>query len=257
MPLGPVTINLDPAAVLYREKLLIRTRGEIGPEVIELPSFTWEIEKKRVPDLGDKDMVRNWMRYLAIASAAVAEKTKGDLAFVVLVRIQSDDRTFSLAVHCPYSQIVEPLWDKATLESRFVGTTPDIRHKYALLDAQCPVVVAYSAASNEVLLTNENHIGNPMQFLEPEHCSTTSGLLNFIGALSLLEALKPDDAPHERAGEWVKSAIAARNDEWLRWFFHLAAERVVLDPKRILVVPDSPETYFYDYVRARDQGAEQ
>jgi hypothetical protein len=72
--------------------------------------------------------------------------------------------------------------------------------------------------------------------------------LNFIGALSLLEAMDPHSTSHfDRAEEWLRSAMAARADEWLRWFYHLAAEQVFFDSQRILIDPKRPETYFYDY----------
>lgn len=104
-----VNINLDPAAILYRAKLLARARSEIKQSAIALPSGTWEVEKKHVPGFNDRDMVRNWMRYVAYAASSVAENSGRDFAFVMLVRIRSDQESFSVSLYCPYMQIIEPI----------------------------------------------------------------------------------------------------------------------------------------------------
>lgn len=131
-----------------------------------------------------------------------------------------------------------------------------IRNRFVLLDVGvlCPLAFVYSHDSAWVLISNEHHVNHPMQFLEVERCDSTSGFLNFIGVLSLLQAQDSGSTHFTRAPAWIKSAMAARSDEWLRWFYHFVEDRI-FDPSRILVRPDNPETYFYDYSGKPDQGA--
>lgn len=244
-----VNIKLDPAAVLYRKKLLLRSRAGISSKAVELPSIKYTIQKKK-PDFNLRDTVKDWMRYLAYGCSALAKSFGQDLAFVALIRISSEKDPFTISMYCPYPQIFKPLRDSDALKHLAAEAgTPEIWHKYGLLEGLCPLVFQYSRASNEVLITNENHLTNPTQFLNTDYCKTTSGLLNFIGALSILEAENTSGtATHYQAAEaWMKSAMNSKRDEWLRWFYHLADRTVFFEPDRILVEPNHPETYYYNY----------
>lgn len=239
----PPRISLDPASVLYFQKLAVRKRP-IPADTIPLPGFIWEAERARLKGATDKEMVKQFMTALAYGWRAV--QRGGDAAMVTLVRVITKPDRFEFAVSCANPAVIEPLDPK--YRDR-VGNLPDvdIRHRYAVIDQLCPVVFAWQKAKNEILITNEYHLANPNQFLAIDRVGTTSGFLNFIGALGILSFKGEEKEFAAVLPHLLKDAIAARADEWIRWIHHLFDERALFAPKQILVERHNPEVWYYDY----------
>jgi hypothetical protein len=239
----PSPISLDPASVLYFQKLAVRKRP-IPAGTIPLPGFIWEAERARLKGASDKDMVKQFMSAIAYGWRAVQKA--GDAAMVALIRVTTEPDRFEFAVSCANPAVIEPLDPK--YRDR-VGNLPDvdIRHRYAITDQLCPVVFGWQKAKNEILITNEYHFANPNQFLAIDRVGTTSGFLNFIGALGILLFKEEEKEFTSALPALLKDAMTSRADEWLRWIHHLKDERALFAPKRILVERNNPETWFYDY----------
>lgn len=242
-------INLDPASVLYLGKLALRKRDGIPRDAIELPRFAWSLDKQRLPGITDRDIVKNFMRALASAWRAMQTRPDDD-GFVALVRLTSTPDRFDFEMHCPYEQVLAPLAEAAARKKLVDHPSVaglDIQHKYALMDARCPVVFMWRHKTQDVLITNEYHTQNPQQFLAIDRVGTTSGFLNFIGALNLMSAMGEEMTYTKQLPLLMRDAMAARADEWLRWFHHHVDERVIFERRRLFVDPRHPESYFYDY----------
>jgi hypothetical protein len=244
----PIRINLDPAAVLYLNKLRLRQRAQIPPQAIELPHFSWSVEKSRLPGMSDKDLTKQMMSGLAAGFRASASSA-ADSGFVALIRMSSTPKDYSFEAMMPFEQVLQVVTDPKRRAAMQGTPGVDIVHKYGLIDdVRCPVVFMWRSATKDVLITNEFHLGKPEQFLAIDRVGTTSGFLNFLGALNLLQAQDEDAKVYSSLfPQLLKDAMAARADEWLRWFHHCVAERAVTAPKQILVDRNHPETYFYDY----------
>jgi hypothetical protein len=246
-----LNLSLDPAAVLYRQKVLLRQRSEIAPDAVPLPSFSWGIERQRAGGMSEKAMVKQWMRYLAVAVAAAARQRRlNQLALVSLIEIGGDAQHFHFQLYCPFPEILQPLNDTAArlrLEKDGDLMNLDLHYKFALPETLCPMAFLYDRSKNSVLISNEHQIQDPIQFLAFDRCGSTSGFLNFIGSLNLLQTLRPEESGIDQLRIILRDAMAARSDEWLRWIYHLGDEQVLFDPAHILVRSSNPETYFYSY----------
>ena len=244
-----ITLQLNPAEVLYRKKILLRRRENMPSNLLTLPSFKWDIEKSRMAGVDDREILKTWMRYLAWVLAACAKATGAKtLSFVALALPASDEKTFSLRVSCPYPQILAPLKSRSELQKIAEANSGiSIHHKYGLTDLLCPVAFVYESAGNHVLIINEHHLSNPMQFLEIDKCRTTSGFLNFLGSFNLLQELDDASSLADKLPQLMRDAMHARSDEWLRWFFHSNEKSVLFDPSRIFVDQKNPERFFYHY----------
>jgi hypothetical protein len=189
------------------------------------------------------------MRYLCMALTRLAG-TSSTTAFVALIKAGSTDDSFYFRLCCPHQQLLTPLGGRAQVEEvmkEAAKTDLDIRYKFALPDLLCPIVFAYDRAARQVLVTNENHLNAPTQFLDIARVHTTSGFLNFIGTMSLLEAAEPDGKHTAKLQQLMKNAIEGRRDEWLRWLYHLLEKQALFESKRVLIDPKNPEAYYYDY----------
>jgi hypothetical protein len=250
---GPITttIDLDPAEILYLNKLLLRKRADIPAEVSPLPSFAWRMDKLNAPDVSDRELTKGFMRALAMSWRAVRKPHEGD-AFVALVQVSPDAAHYSIHLHCPFADVVDGLRDpsgrKRIAENTAVRTL-DVQHKYGLVAGRvCPVVFAWRPDTEDVLVTNEFHFENSAQFIAIDRVTTTSGFLNFIGALSLLDHFDQyAQSFAARVNELLRDGINHRTDEWLRWLLQRVQEQVLLDPARLLVDAKNPEHYYYDY----------
>jgi hypothetical protein len=174
-----------------------------------------------------------------------------DNGFVALIKVSTSASRFGIEIHCPFTRVIAPMMDPAArklVADDVAASTVQIQHKFALIDTACPVAFVWRHATNDVLITNEFHLADPRQFLAIDRVGTTSGFLNFIGALNLLVSSGEAEAGFvSRVPDLLKDAMTARADEWLRWLLHRVQKQVVFDPKRVLVDSRNPETYFYDY----------
>jgi hypothetical protein len=244
-----VTINFDAAASLYKKKLLLRRKSDLPNGLIELPSFAWNLESRHRNGMPDKDIVRQWMRYLSMATRKLGRGGTKATMFVALIKAGTENDTFSFRLCCPYQELLDPLSDPAQIQEmadEAAGADVDVRYKFALPEALCPVVFSYEPAAKQVLVTNENQMVSPAQFLQIDKVASTSGFLNFVGTLSMLEAFDPDNDYGARLQQLMKDAITARRDEWLRWFYNFIDTRALFETAKILIDPRDPERYYFD-----------
>jgi hypothetical protein len=123
-----------------------------------------------------------------------------------------------------------------------------IEHQFIIPnDIYLPVVFAYEPQNRHLLVINRNHLKMPALFLRPELARDTSGLLNFIGTLNLLNNMDQNSVHINNLPNLCETAINENLDEWLRWFYCLVDTGALLNQARILVKIEHPETYYYDY----------
>ncbi len=256
-----IDYRMTPAATVYREKLLLRTREDIPSEAEALPGFLFRLAKRDMPQMGQSEasgklFVKGMMHLLAFALTKFRGGESADFQFVSLVQLSITETEFRFSFDCPYPAIVqfmqEPqLAERPSLES--LGSLTDMSMKYDFAlpnEIRLPVVFVYQPAKSFLHIANQNHFSNPSYFLEPEHCRTTSGLLNFIGTLLLLEQMSDQKSEYAHIRKILAQAENVLNsnlDEWLRWLYCLVDTSALFDQKRILVDPENPEKYYYDY----------
>jgi hypothetical protein len=130
---------------------------------------------------------------------------------------------------------------------------PDLAIEYQCVlpvNERVPIVFSYQPNRKHLIFANRNHFDAPEQFLKAELTRNTSGLLNFIGSLLIVEQMQ-DELPHIKSviGQ-AAMAMDSDLDEWLRWFYCLVDTRALFSPARILIDPMHPERYYYDYYDA-------
>jgi hypothetical protein len=218
---------------------------------IPLPGFDFQME---VPDREDaiKVFIKTMFRLASIATAAAFSEACQETQFVMLCKWFRKGPIVVFRSFVPHPGVVEfmqsqlpPQGSSASLNRLFEGSGLNVQHKYALpMDVLCPVVFVYRPAERHMFLGNENHFSNPEQFLSPNACRTTSGFLNFLGALSLLQA-KDKNASKPLVINNVEDLVGAGLDEWLRWMYR-TMERGTSELGRIRVKSNDPEQYIYD-----------
>jgi len=137
------------------------------------------------------------------------------------------------------------------LNSIFQEESVDVLHNYRCpLGVLFPVVILYRPASKLVLLANDNHFQDPQQFIDPHLCHTTSGFLNFVGALSLAvgQGSRQIVIRNQQA---LESAGLSEFLRWLDEFWHNGTWQT----QRILVNAANPEEYLYDYEPPKDEAS--
>jgi hypothetical protein len=248
-----IDINLTPAEFLYFNKLALRTRDGFPASAIPLPSVVWEADTARMSK-NPRELIKMLMRYFAGTAAASGRRLGHDYGFVVLVSVTITPNDYSVTAYCPRADILDPLKRPRGLEQFGrdpAYAVPDILFKAAFPDTLCPVVVLWRHATRDVLITNEQHLKNPEYFLAIDLVNTTSGFLNFIGVLKLLDYAYTSEravAPHfARIPTMMREAIHARSDEWMRWLAHLMDKQMLFSEKHIFVDATNPERYYYNY----------
>ena len=240
--------KLTPAAAAYREKLMLRRRDDLPADLCALPAFDFRAPSKEVAPEIQKELVRGIFQLFASGIVEFWGTNQAELQFVSSIRHTLARGEFEFDFACPFPTLVELIQINLKDARRALGRIKNLNIKYKMLlpdNARVPVVFVYVPNNNTLLVTNENHYGNPQQFLDPELCRTTSGFLNFIGTFLLLENI-PDGATH------VETVIAKGNDvmnrgldEWMRWLYRLADTNMIYEQKRILVDPKNPEEFFF------------
>jgi hypothetical protein len=243
-------IRLTPSAVLYREKLRLRKRTDLPDGLIPLPGFRYEATATK-PDM-EKTFVKGMIQLLASATKRASGPAGGDVQFVTLVELSLDKPRLAFEFDCPNPAL--PAYVKKQLSAKetateglsILGQTPIEYQMVIPPNQRVPVVVHYQAQKDNILFINRNHMTNAEQFLDPNLCRTTSGFLNFIGALLLLQAEGQAGGHIKRMLNQVDNFLDHGLDEWLRWLFYLAETRTLYEADRILVDREHPEHYFFD-----------
>jgi hypothetical protein len=229
-------MGLDQA---YRAKVLQPRAGFQRDEWTPIPALRW-VDQQAGADLNERTkLFLRW--FMAATDATLA----GPVQFVVLLRVDVADDAIDFSLVCPFA---EPL---AVMRQGAAATRPpdylrritelEIRYRFGLLaEMMVPVVVDCDRTTGRYAFANANHLDDPRQFINPQFCRTSSGMLNFLGAAAI-------DGAEMR----VMSALGALEDqgldEWFRWLYCLTETGVNFDPDRMLVHGAEPERWIYDY----------
>jgi hypothetical protein len=117
------------------------------------------------------------------------------------------------------------------------------------MDHLVPVVATYRPPLSHLLLTNIDHFDNPEQFLDPNACRTTSGFLNFLGALTVAQMkIESESAAPVIRFKNIEDTVNQGLEQWFRWLYN-AMDRGEWSPSRIFVNSRNPEEYAYRYER--------
>ena len=82
--------------------------------------------------------------------------------------------------------------------SSLSGNLPIMVRAAFIPDTQIPLVFHFDRNAKRLTVSNEHHLTAPAQFLLPDRGDTTSGLLNAIGVLSLINAANPGELKDRR-----------------------------------------------------------
>ena len=243
----------SPAALVHRKKLLLREGQDLPSDLIGLPNFdfTWPNNDRRQ---GTEKMFVKFLMYLIAAALRAPFRAQTErFVFVSLVEFNMTEENFKFKFMCPYPDIVsqaQQSFKTAQAKAAFADTFKDmeINHKYAIpLGIRVPLVFDYNHRDNRLLIMNHNHMSDPDQFLDPQKCRSTSGFLSFLGTISMLENMQSDVQYMNSIVSFVNTLPNQGLDELLRWLYNLIDHGVLLYPSRILIDPNSPETYYYNY----------
>jgi hypothetical protein len=244
-----IQFALTPAATLYREKLLLRRKAGLPPGLQRLPGFRFatSIKQQGVYD-ASKLFVKAMIHVIASAIARSTPVNLKEFQFVSLAQWSIAEDKFEFAFDCPYAPVVELA--RAQLGTagspRDAGVT--IRYEIMIRSGlRMPVVFSYTPGDNTLLVTHKNQLSDPSQFLRPELCKTTSGFLNFIGTLFLLEEIAPEANNIPPILALANSELNRGIDEMLRWIYCLVDRYELYSTDRILVDVQNPERFFFNY----------
>jgi hypothetical protein len=233
---------------LNRQKVLAPRPGWNPDEWIPIPVLEYTLRPEAAQGEQLKQAVKAffWMIVAGLGEPGQPAKRQ----FVTLLRlVRNEKRGVTFHLVCPFQ---EPLQyaaaarpgDAAAAEwmQRVAGF--EVQHKYAVLeDCLVPVVVDYDRPARTAALENRNHLSNPVQFISPWLCRTTSGFLNSIGA----QALEGLQGPKPMVVSNLEALMNQGLDEWFRWFYCLTETGGRFEAKRLLVRKANPEEWAYDY----------
>jgi hypothetical protein len=185
-----IEFRLTPAAALYREKLLLRRRNDLPANVRALPGFQFRSPvQPGAASESEKMLAQGMIRLVAATLMEKIGRDVNEMQFVSLMRLGVKANQYEFDFDCPFPVIVESMTSTQNARAA-IERVADLKilQRLALPQgALVPVVFAYSRQKNELLVTNEHHLGNPQQFLDPEKCPNDLGFLEF-----------PWHAPHAR-----------------------------------------------------------
>jgi hypothetical protein len=246
-----IEMRLTPAAAVYRGKLQLRTKADLPKGVVPLPGFRYTTQARKDEADIERVFVKGMIQLIASALIETYGHLQKDLQFVALLKVSIAKPELGFQFHCPFAPLVARVRERLEAWQGALGALDNLRDftiEYQMglsPGVRLPLVFHYQPQKRHLLVANKNHLGAPEQFLDPEMCRTTSGLLNFLGALLLLEQLD-NLLPHvKRLLTQIDPFLDHGLDEWLRWLFCLAHTQVFFDPARIFLLPDQPEKYFY------------
>jgi hypothetical protein len=240
--------KLTPAATVYREKLMLRQRSDLPDGLCSLPGFRFHSPVKSAAPDAQKVLAKGMIQLIASALVQFASLSKSEMQFVSTVMFGLDDREYEFAFDCPFPKLVELAKHNVQNPRTAIAQIENLQIKYKMMlpnQVRVPLVFVYSPQKSELLVSNEHHLQNPRQFLDPELCRTTSGFLNFVGTFLLLDKIGEDST-------FMETTLAKGNvvtnrgvDEWLRWLYCLVDTNTIYETERILVNPQDAEQYFY------------
>jgi hypothetical protein len=245
--------RLTPEALVYREKLFLRERRDLPDDLIALPTFGLEWPVNNRTEGGEKALIKGAVYLIGSILGDLPRAQAERFEFVSLVEVNSTAKKINIDFACPYPDIVDRAKDrwanraKLSHEAFELAEELEVENRFMLpIGVRMPLVFDYQHRAKHLLVVNKNQVSSPDQFLDPETCRTTSGFLNFLGTLCMLDKMHDDT-------QYIKAITARANtlmnrdlDEWLRWLYQFMDRGTVVNYSHILVSSSSPETYFYD-----------
>lgn len=222
-----------------------------------------EVLRRFIPsslrDTSDRDAkllgvgTKHLLDLAAVGAAALAPSGTGPFATVLLVRASLDTDRFNYELISPHAELAAFIQDHlpprmAALDSKKTvqNSAMSLQWKGGVpIGALFPVVLLCDHGRKRVLITNENQLSNPSQFLNPHNCDTTSGFLNFVGTFSYLTARYPSNTAVVEFSNIEKAFENPKIKAWQNWLFQFMDTAVIFDPSRLYVRCDNPEEYSY------------
>lgn len=231
---------------------MLPRHANLPSDLIPLPGFDFRAPLKSASPEVLKNLAKGMIQIIAAGLMEFLGSNPKDMQFVSLITLDHKQDEFTFDFYCPYLDLVKCVQSYANNIESAVGKISglSINYKMAMpVSVRLPMVFVYQAKKNELLVSNENHFSRPEQFLDPEACRVTSGFLNFLGTLLMLNDMNDDDDDKHMKSILARGNTAIKRDldEWLRWLYCLVDRNELYNTRRILVVKDDPERYFYDY----------
>jgi hypothetical protein len=220
-----------------------------------VPGFQFSIN---APDELHQQFTEHFARVIcglyANAARAILDKAVAEHQFVFLLRLKSAPGELTASSYVHLQPIIDfvtnwlPPRRNAQQLSQMLEKSPlKLTHRCVVLQrGWAPVVAVYRPAEQSVLLTNENQVMAPDQFLEPGKCRTTPGFLNFLGTLMVKSEQAGDDSLVLQFNN-VSNLLGKGIDPWIRWLYHAMETTSVFDSDRIYVNADDPNAYDFRY----------
>lgn len=240
-----INIKITAAVQLYREKLNLRSRQDIPDLVNPLPQYATRLKDNLSAD--DRRLFLNGLVYwLATGGMRIAREHNRRFQFVCLIFLGGEHIRPPLYVRCAYRKVLASIPAGACLTAQF-----DNFHmtQQCILapDTWTPLAFVCDPEIPSVLASNARQLLDPLYFLDTRHCRTTSGFLNFMGTLFLLENDERLGDALNKVDDWLKDAMSEEYNEWFRWVSHsMTVGRITLDFNRILVNTAEPERWYFD-----------
>ena len=245
-----IHVHLSPAGEVYHEKLRLRRRADLPARLIELPGFTFTAPARGFDDEA-KASTTLFRGFCQTMGAVLQDFYRGHAtSFVTLVRLSAEGGKLVLAMHCPRQNVVagiQAIWADPVRRAGLAEEVEALTFDYKVMvppSVYVPVVFAFTPATRTLLAMNQNHLENPEYFLDPDQADSTSGLLNLIGTLLLLDGTLGANDALQKLFDSAERHMDNRHDEWLRWLFSVGRTSRLLQSRDILVDPERPEDYY-------------
>ena len=225
-------------------------RTDLPEDLAELPGFTFTVPVDDPQEALAKVFVKGMMHVVASLLKSLSQSRGDRITFVALARFDSKPDSLAFSFWAPLTE-VRQISRNGKIDGPQVSQAVadlSVEYRFAMPSGlMMPLVFDYNHGNKHLLVTNRNQIENPKQFLDPDTWKTTSGFLNFLGALLILGHQETDVEYAQKVLSYGNSLIDDELDEWLRWLYRFMDENVLFTPAYILVDPKSPETYYYQY----------
>jgi hypothetical protein len=219
---------------------------------VELPGFVYGVPKPtRDVDAAKNVLAEAFVRLYAIAALRHFGPKGGDVEFVLLCKLEDSGDRLEFHSYTPYPEIVSHIKTLIASPGSGAHVARALKGFEGKVASECvfpeaylfPVVAICSPTKKHFRFTYRNQFNDPDQFLNPYHCKTTSGFLNFVGCLLHKQAGKPDariqvDNMHAVLGKGL--------DPFIRWVYDLTANGGFY-PENVLVNVDNPEAFDVKY----------
>jgi hypothetical protein len=255
---GAVDRDLFPQSVKEDLKRLRSQQRfqKLEPKWMPIPSFSFGVPVETLKDrAGVRAFVTGMLEIFALGVSEVVPQDMQELQFVSLCDLRQVGSEYNLTLQTPFQELVGFMMDhvrprmlpaqvKLQLE-KFHIQFRLVNRCAAVEGSTVPFVTVYNPPLKKVLFTNENQIHSPKQFLNPMLCSSTSGFLNFVGTMMLLDTQEEPTAVFYE--DLDKLVDRPETEQWFQWLLHFTDTRIAYQSSRLFVGSENPEEFRYYY----------